>query len=369
MTPKTKLDTVWFKGSIIKKYIYFSTLFIILSLATTLFFANKVAENRDRYEAHTLIEKALYEVENEKDLLRNYAQIIAKNPKLIDALDKKDRALALAVTVEIVNESKKSSILEDLWFQIHAKDLKVLARSWDLNSYGMSLDGFRKGVMFARENRTSTVAIEAGRKLNIKAIAPAYSGGRLVGFVEVIGEYKNIIDTLKRDEIDFAVYMDKNLLETAIDMRDFYRQGDYILASSSEIYKPFDLLSSEDLDRLKNRRFITKEDYLFSAVEISDYDGRIVGIVVASNQEINTLSGVIMTKSKIEKMTHNNTKLQTINYYENMSLKALVESRSDVPFDERMFYNQAVKKIIADETMLDSLLLEESKTVREVTIR
>lgn len=370
MTPKA--DVFVLKGSIMKKLAFFLSFLFITIIIFTLYFANKVALENNRFEAHIIIEKATKITEEEKDLLRSYAIALSKDETIANALSSKDRSKAIRRVKEMQASSDNSEILKDLWFQVHTKELQVFVRSWNLLSYGMNLDGFRKGIMFARENKSATVAIEAGRKLNIKAVAPIFRNDIHIGFIEVIGEYENIKQNLAKEEIDFAVYMDKELLKNAIDMQEFPMIGDFILASNKEQYTPFDQLNSKELAKLKTNRFLIKNSRVYSAQEISDYDGRIVGMMVVSKARA---SSILSTLNIFSSQTDDTIDIKkqdlAYNRFDNMDLKELINERQNIAKDEIIFFNQAVRKKINknDEKLLGVLLIDESIKERKVFIK
>ncbi|MGE4294655.1 MAG: cache domain-containing protein [Campylobacterales bacterium] len=374
MAPKPRLDTFGGKGPLIRlHYLLFSALLIGVALLG-LYLNLQVDKNAARDAAHRLLERTLARLEEEKHQARAYAALLAQNPALVRALATRDRLEAVKTVAALSQQGKNDPILSRLRFQVHTAEMTVFVRSWELESYGESLEGFRRGVALVKERKSPVVSVEPGRLLNIKAIAPVFDGDRYVGSVEVIAGFGRMDEALQREGIETAVLMDGALLSVAVDMAAFARLHGFVLAAPAAPPPWLLALEAADLLRLQREGLAQKPGTLYAAAPLFDYDGRFIALIVAARDQSDrrALSLDFFLDRHGRDLPAPPPNHGGLGGYDALGLEALIERRQSVPAHERALFNRAlIEKSAAQghEALLRALLLEEHNKTRSVRIQ
>ena len=230
------------------KKIYFPLITLFATILLLLFvFYNRYSSDLKEQQVNELISKnidILYEnLSYEKMYAQSLAVMLSKDSAIIDALKSSNQKEALNRLSEFLKELKDSTGVDYIDIQVHTKDLKAFARSWDNRDYfGEELSSFRKGLVKVKKQKRSIVSIELGKRLNIKAISPIFSDGKYIGSIEVISSFKGLKEHLKKFDLSILGLLDSKYLNIAIDLKNNPKIDKYIVVEKSFNKELFKLL-------------------------------------------------------------------------------------------------------------------------------
>ncbi len=242
------------------KKIYFPLITLFATILLLLFvFYNRYSNDLKEKQVNEVISKnidILYEnLSYEKMYAQSLAVMLSKDSAIIDSLKSSNQKEALNRLSEFLKELKNSTGVDYIDIQVHTKDLKAFARSWDKRNYfGEELSSFRKGLVKVNKLRKSIVSIELGKRLNIKAISPIFSDGKYIGSIEVISSFKGLKEHLKKFDLSILGLLDRKYLNIAIDLKTKPKLGKFVVVEKSFDKGLFRLLK-ENPEIFKKKRF------------------------------------------------------------------------------------------------------------------
>ena len=235
--------------------VLFSTILLILFVFYNRYSNYYKDEQISRYVSKN-IEILNENLEFEKRYALSLSLMVSKNNTLKEALKANNRAVALKELELVIKEIEQTTHTK-VDIQIHTKDLKAFARSWDRsNYYGADLS-FRRGLKIVQKSQTPFVSIELGKRLNIKAISPIFDKNRYIGSIEVIMGFGGIKKRLKKFGLTILGLLDKKYIDVAVDLQDNAKIGNYYVVEKSYPKELFNLLQKNRYI-LKGRKFYYK---------------------------------------------------------------------------------------------------------------
>ncbi len=222
--------------------VLFSTILLILFVFYNRYSNYYKDEQISRYVSKN-IEILNENLEFEKRYALSLSLMVSKNNTLKEALKANNRAVALKELELVIKEIEKTTHTK-VDIQIHTKDLKAFARSWDKsNYYGADLS-FRRGLKIVRKSKAPFVSIELGKRLNIKAISPIFDKDRYIGSIEVIMGFAGIKKRLKKFGLTILGLLDKKYINVAVDLINNPKIGNYYIVEKSYSKELFNLLKN-----------------------------------------------------------------------------------------------------------------------------
>jgi len=214
------------KGALIKTFRAFALFFglffvLILTLGFLIYRANHnlyIEDAKNSVESVLGLTQEL--ISHEKQLALSIALMLAQNETLKEGYLTNDRALLFETLQREISKIKQYLQIETLEVQLHTKDAKAYVRSWDFEDYGDDLSTFRKGIALLQQTKMPLVAIELGKRLNIKALCPIYAKNEFIGSLEIIIPFDEVAQKLNAKKINFVILMDKELLEIGAWMKE-----------------------------------------------------------------------------------------------------------------------------------------------------
>ena len=172
-------------------------------------------------------------ISHEKQLALSIALMLSQNEALKEGYLKNDRKQLFTTLQSEIPKIKQYLQIENLEVQLHTKEAKAYVRSWDFDDYGDDLSTFRKGITLLQQTKTPLVAIELGKRLNIKALCPIFDKNEFIGSLEIIISFDEVAQKLSNKKINFVILMDKALLEIGEWMKELEQVDGYVIVSNS----------------------------------------------------------------------------------------------------------------------------------------
>jgi len=217
------------------------------------------------------------QIDKQKSEALSFAIVLSKNRDMIEALDKNDEDLAFDILNNIMKDVQKYTN-KLVRTQIITADLHLFARSWDNIYAGMPLNDYRKDLLNLKNSKKPRVSIEVARRLSIIATVPVYKNNKLLGFVEVLDNFKATTSFFQNFGIDMYILMNYDFYDIAVLMQSNPTVGDYIISNRSYNSLSLDALNKVNFKILKDQHiFIEKDRYIFY-IQMKNSIGRDVGM-------------------------------------------------------------------------------------------
>lgn len=269
----------------IKTYKKIVILFIILVLLF-IYFLNKYNNILDKKNLDIFVSNQIQIIENELENQKNQALSLAlmfsRNQEIIKNLENKNSIELKKELLKLLNIIKtytKNSI--DV--QIHTKDLEVFTRSWEDKDFGLKLDSFREGLVKVKNQKEPYVSSELGKRFNIKAIVPIYNDKNIfIGSLEVIVDFKSLVNRLKTLGIDSVVMLEKDYLKIATYHQNNQKFKDYAILESSFTKGLLDILEKNPQFLKKDKFYYEVDDRIFTQIPLGEFENKSVGVLFIS---------------------------------------------------------------------------------------
>jgi hypothetical protein len=259
-------------------------LFAIVLLILLVFY-NRYSFAYEEEKSHDYISKNIDILEENLNLEKQYALalslMISKNKAIQNALVSNNQQLALYEIHKVLNDIKTSTKIDNIDIQIHTRDTRAFARNWDTSNYfGVKLDAFRKGLLRVKETKEPFVSVELGKRLNIKAISPIFDEERnFIGSIEVIMDFKNIKQRLKKFNLSMIALLDKKYIDIAVDLKEHKQLGNYFVVEKNYSQGLFEKLEKNSKILLKERFFYKIDDDVIALVPMKSLGIEEVGVI------------------------------------------------------------------------------------------
>lgn len=257
---------------------YFISLFLLLLFFIFIaFYIYNLLENKNSQILK--LENSFKVTKDIISLQKRYAQslsiLLSSDTEIVNAYRKKDKTSCYEVIQKKILSLKNYQNTK-IEIQVHNKDLTTFLRSWDLDAQNNPIS-FRKGVLKVKETKKAYVAIELGKRLNIKAISPIIYKDEYIGSLEVIIDFSFIEKELRQKGLDFYVLLDKKYLNIATELSHNPLVKDYVIVNKKNISN----LDGLSFKNLKEYGYINNEKYSFVYFRIFDYENRNLGYILS----------------------------------------------------------------------------------------
>ena len=274
-----------YKGFPIKTFRAFALFFglffvLILTLGFLIYRANHnlyIEDAKNSVESVLGLTQEL--ISHEKQLALSIALMLSQNETLKEGYLKNDRALLFETLQSEISKIKHYLQIETLEVQLHTKEAKAYVRSWDFEDYGDDLSTFRKGITLLHQTKMPLVAIELGKRLNIKALCPIYAKNEFIGSLEIIISFDEVAQKLNAKKINFVILMDKELLEIGEWMKELTQIDNYVIVSNSCPSGCINALNAIISTSTLEKGFARSNDALFGFTPLFDIEAKQVGYI------------------------------------------------------------------------------------------
>lgn len=248
-----------------KKIYILALSFFIITLITLFVLYNRYSSFYEDELTNSYISKNIdilnENLNTEKRYALSLSLLISQNQNIRQSLLLNNQNLALQEMHKILKHIEKSTNIKNIDIQMHTKDLKAFARSWDKSKYfGTKLSSFRKGLVKVKKSKISFVSIELGKRINIKAISPIFDNkNNFIGSIEVIMNFKNIKKRLDQFNLKMLALLDKKYINIAVDLKNNPKIGNFYVVEKDYSISLF--------SKLKNNNKIFNEDKFYSIID------------------------------------------------------------------------------------------------------
>lgn len=218
-------------------------------------------------------------ISHEKQLALSVALILSQNEALKMGYLNNDRKQLYETLQSEIQKLKKYLQIENLEVQLHTKDAKAYVRSWDFEDYGDDLSTFRKGIALLQHTKTPLVAIELGKRLNIKALCPIFEKNEFIGSLEIIISFDEVAQKLSSKKINFVILMDKSLLDIGEWMKELPQIDGYVIVSNNCSIGCVNSFTSIASASTMQQGFARSNGALFGFTPLFDIEAKQVGYI------------------------------------------------------------------------------------------
>ncbi len=177
-------------------------------------------------------------------------------------------------------------------------DLNSFFKSWKPKSFGESWRQY-KTYQKVTDTKKPLVAFEEDEKgLRLRAVVPIIKDGSLVGILDFSGGINNFGSALKKSNIDFLYFLDKNYVSVV--KKNLYQKNGHLLSSAKNIDKEFLTYiksSSFSLTDSIKKPYQIDNKYFTKTLLIKNMDGQIVGYALFGSKSERVLNS--MNEAKI----------------------------------------------------------------------
>ena len=262
------------------------TFLVLLILLISLFFFVKQSRE-DRLESlgdHVVSNFRAGLAYEMADLL-SFSLALSEDGELKNALISEDESKGYSILSNITQRFKKYTHLKSLRIQVLSPDFFIFARSWNEGFEGMPIWWFRDDLKTLKRNKQPKVGMEAGRLLTFKATIPIRSGGKLLGYLEVIKFVDELAAKLHKKGIELFALMDERYLKQAELMRDFPLLHQYVIVNQNFNQQLKDQIEKIDWNTLLTKNYVYKNNRLYLLEPMHNGEGEKIGVYLI------TLSG------------------------------------------------------------------------------
>jgi|GEM_PF-3127145 len=239
------------------------------------------------------------EISLKREVGSSNAAGIASNDIISIAFQNNDRTLVKDLFKNINKQYKSNSTFKNIKLHLHTTDLKSFYRSWKPKRFGDDVE-FRKIIKKVNKEKKYFADIGlTGNGLSMIATAPIFKNDKFLGTLEFMQGLNSVKRSLKKNDINFLLLMDKELLSVAQQIKTPVIVGDYILNQKAVDKEFLEIAKNLQYKKLLKDGYLLTNKHYITFQDILDVDGEHIGIYLLSkdindaNQEINESKSMI----------------------------------------------------------------------------
>lgn len=283
--------------------------FIILFIVTILvllFFLKKYNDILKQDQLDLRVSKNIELINSEMSYQKKHALSLAilfsKDQNIINSLKTNNRNLLKKELNYLLNTLSNYSKLTNIQIQVHTKELKVFARSWEDKDIGLNLSSFRHGLVKVQQTQQPYVSNELGKRLNIKAISPIFDNGNYIGSIEVITDYTLLQKRLSLMGIELLPLLNTKFLNIATYHKDNQKLFDFILIDKNYNKQLYDTVHHNKEVFSFQKLYYDIDNSIITLIPIGNLNGEDLGYIVASFKKENQRFNYIPRYEYIEQI-------------------------------------------------------------------
>ena len=231
---------------------------------------------------------------------------IANDGQIKLALEKNDRQLAIDSLKNVSQTFKKGTAFKNIKVHVHTKQNRSFVRNWKLKKFGDDLSGFRTSVVHVNSTKTAANGFEIGKAgLSLRAVVPIINNGRHLGSLEFMQGLNSVAKIFDKSQDGFLLLMDKSVSTVKqFDAKKVFKTQ-YIISQKFVNNKFLEDSKNLNLNSLKQNGFAITKNFLFTYVDVTDFNGKKLGIALAGKnlktvqEAVNDANDIVYTSIAI----------------------------------------------------------------------
>ena len=297
---------------------------------------------------------------------------IASNELIQLSLETNNRELVKKLFKSIGTQYKSNTSFKNIKLHLHTPDLKSFYRSWKPKRFGDGVE-FRKIIKKVNQEKKAYSGMGlTGKGLSMIASVPIIKNDIFLGTIEFMQGLNSVKKSLKKNNMEFLLLMDKSLLNVAKQIKNPVIIGDYVLNQKAVDKEFLEVAKNISYKKLLEDGYLLDSKYFITSQEVLDVDGITVGIyliaddIANAQKEINTsknmlnifLVSVILLIIIILSLT-------TITFYKFATKPIISAVKNMLNGGEQVI--SASNEIASSATMLAESLSDQAASVEEIT--
>ncbi|MGM0520276.1 MAG: methyl-accepting chemotaxis protein [Campylobacterota bacterium] len=288
--------------SISKKSSLITIIVTLVMLVIGFLVLNKIS-NDLKIDVYNSVKSELSHLEDIKlkakfDVGISNAISISNDSQIKEALKTNNRQLAIEALASLSKNMKESTPFNNIKVHIHTKDSHSFLRSWKPNKYGDDLNSFRHSVVKVNKTQKAVNTFEVGKAgLSIRAVVPIFAkNGSHLGSLEFMQGVNSVAKSFDKNDDGFLLLMDSSL--AVVDIPEEKKLQNYVI---SQKFINEDFLSDAkkiDYKKLLKKGYLITDDYLYSYIDVKDFNGKKLGIAI-SGKEMSKVNEAVEKASSI----------------------------------------------------------------------
>ena len=251
---------------------------LIILLASVFFFFKQSKEDRRVSLGDHVVSNFRAGLSYEMADLLSFSLALSEDGELKNALIADDETKGYSILSKITKRFKKYTHLKSLRIQVLTPDFFIFARSWNEGFEGMPIWWFRDDLKKLKSNKQPKVGMEIGRLLTFKATIPIRSGGKLLGYLEVIKFVDELVAKLHKKGIELFALMDERYLKQAELMRDFPLLHGHVIVNRNFNHQLKKKVEHLDWNRLESKSYLYRDERLYLMEPMHNGEGEKIGV-------------------------------------------------------------------------------------------
>jgi len=225
------------------------------------------------------LEVALNEqIQSKENVWITNALQLALNQDIKNSLSTGDRESLIKTFSSIGKMYSDNTPFKKVNIQILTPDLKSFFKSWKPKSYGESWSQLKSYQKILSTKKPLVTFEEDAKGLRLRGISPIFDDGQLLGILDFSGGINNFGGVLKKSDIDFLYFLDKNY--ASLVKEKSYKKDGHVLSSTKNIDEQFfEYIKSSafSLDKSIQTPYSLDDKYFTKTFLIKDLQSQVVG--------------------------------------------------------------------------------------------
>ena len=242
------------------------------------------------------------QIKSKKNVWITNALQLAMNSDIKEGLISQNRESLVKTFSNIGKMYRENTPFKKVNIHVLTPDLKSFFKSWKPESFGESWSRYKTYKKVLSSKKPIVGFEEDAKGLRLRAVAPIFKDGSLIGIIDFSGGINNFGSALKKSGIDFLYFLDKKY--ASLVKKNPLKKDGHLLSSSKNIDKDFlnyVKSSSFSLEESIKKPYILDNQYFTKTLPLKDIEGNIVGHALFGQKSSEVLATINETKMSMIK--------------------------------------------------------------------
>ena len=252
---------------------------LTIGYGTLQFYKNEAVQEVYAQFVHKLRVDVKNKIQGKKDVGISNAVSIANDGRIKSALRSNNRDEAI-LTLKFISENmKKSTPFKNIKVHVHTKDNHSFVRAWKLNKFGDDLSSFRDSVVKVNSSKTAVNTFELGKAgLSLRAVVPVQDDdGTHLGSLEFMQGLNSVAKSFNKEGEGYLLLMDTSVSKVK-QFKKSKKLKNYVISQKFVNTAFLDDAKNIDFKTLFTNKFIITDNYLYTYVDVLNFQGKKLGI-------------------------------------------------------------------------------------------